>query len=116
MSDQNVAEGKKIATMLTSEALMIEEQNIAKGESYAIKLKAEAKAEAIRIIAKAIEEVGGDKAVAFNLANQYVQAFGNLAKKGNTVILPANVNDTAGKFFFNFHSFFRNGNTSFINF
>lgn len=75
---------------------MIEEQNIAKGEAYAIKARAEAKAEAIRTIAKAIQEVGGEKAVAYNVAHQYVQAFGNLAKKGNTVIVPANVNDSAG--------------------
>ena len=33
--------------------------------------------------------------VALTVAEQYVQAFGNLAKTSNTVILPANTSDAA---------------------
>ena len=37
----------------------------------------------------------GDNAAALIVAEQYVQAFGNLAKTSNTVILPANTGDAA---------------------
>jgi len=35
-------------------------------------------------------------AVSYNVAEQYVDAFSNLAKKGNTVILPSNTGDVTG--------------------
>lgn len=31
--------------------------------------------------------------MSYNVAEQYVSAFGNLAKEGNTVLLPANTGD-----------------------
>jgi hypothetical protein len=37
----------------------------------------------------------GNNAAALTVAEQYVQAFGNLAKTSNTVILPANAGDAA---------------------
>ena len=35
-------------------------------------------------------------AVSMNVAEQYVDAFSNLAKESNTVILPANSGDVSG--------------------
>ena len=35
-------------------------------------------------------------AVSMNIAEQYVSAFSNLAKKGNTVLLPTNTGDISG--------------------
>ena len=35
-------------------------------------------------------------AVSMNIAEQYVAAFGNLAKEGNTVVLPMNSGDVSG--------------------
>ena len=35
-------------------------------------------------------------AVSMNIAEQYVQAFGNLAKESNTVVLPMNTGDISG--------------------
>lgn len=37
----------------------------------------------------------GEKAASLSVAELYVNAFGNLAKTNNTVVLPANVGDAA---------------------
>jgi len=81
----NVAEGKKRAVELEAE-----------GEAAAILAKARSNAEAVSRIAKSIKaQEGGEDAVAMNIAEQYVNAFGNIAKKGTTVLLPNNMNDPA---------------------
>ena len=38
---------------------------------------------------------GGGEAVQLRVAEQYITQFGELARKGNTVIIPANVADVA---------------------
>ncbi|CBW75043.1 Membrane protease family, stomatin/prohibitin homologs [Mycetohabitans rhizoxinica HKI 454] len=52
---------------------------------------ADANAQAIQKIADAIQSRGGMDAVNLKVAEQYVSAFGNLAKQGNTLIVPANL-------------------------
>ena len=52
---------------------------------------AEANADAIRKIAEALQQPGGSEAVNLKVAEQYVAAFGKIAKEGNTLIMPANV-------------------------
>lgn len=89
----NVAEGRKKAKVLNSEAFQIEQINNAKGEAEAILATAQAKANAINMVAKAISQENGVNAVSYNVAEQYVSAFGNIAKEGNTVLLPANTGD-----------------------
>lgn len=91
----NVAEGQKRSEVLSSEAEQESQINLARGESEAIKLKAEATAAAIRVVASAIEEQGGSDAVALRVADNYVEAFGNIAKESTTVLLPANAADPA---------------------
>jgi len=54
---------------------------------------AEANAQAIEKIAHAIQSQGGAEAVNLKVAEQYVTAFSNLAKQGNTLIVPANLSD-----------------------
>ena len=54
---------------------------------------AEATARGIERVAEAVQNVGGEKAVALRVAEQYVEAFGKLAQEGTTVILPATAND-----------------------
>jgi hypothetical protein len=39
---------------------------------------------------------GGMDAANLKVAQQYVEAFANLAKVGNTLIIPSNVSDVAG--------------------
>lgn len=68
------------------------------GEAEAILARANATAESIRRISKAIGEngVNGQDAISLSVAEKYVDAFGNLAKEGTTVIVPANANDMVG--------------------
>ena len=70
--------------------------NRAEGEAQALRLVAQASADAIRTVAAAIQEPGGDEAVKLKVAEQYVEAFAKLAKESNTVIMPANVADLGG--------------------
>ncbi|KAF9198399.1 hypothetical protein BGZ49_000787 [Haplosporangium sp. Z 27] len=93
----NVAEGLKQSTILQSEADRAEQINKASGEAEAILLRAQANAEGIRRIAEAISNTpGGHHAVSLTVADKYVDAFAQLAKEGNTLILPANAGDAAG--------------------
>ena len=92
-SQINVAEGAKQEVVLRSEASLIDQTNRAKGEAEAIRQVAIAKAEGIREVAKAINEIGGSDAVALRVAEQYIEAFSELAKTNNTILLPANTGD-----------------------
>merc|ERR1712146_605747 len=42
-----------------------------------------------------MEEGRGEDAVSMRLAEHYLDAFGNIAKKGNTIVLPNNAGDAA---------------------
>lgn len=91
----NVAEGKKRAIILASEANKIEQINEAAGEANAIVATAKAKAESIQLLADSIGQTNGFNAVGMKIAEQYVEAFSNLAQKGNTVIIPSTTNDVS---------------------
>jgi hypothetical protein len=54
---------------------------------------AEANAQAIEKIGHAIRGEGGSEAVNLKVAEEYVAAFGNLAKQGNTLIVPGNLGE-----------------------
>lgn len=87
----NVAEGEKAQVVLNSEAAYTDQVNRAKGEAEAILFVADATAKGIDIVAESIKNEGGPDAVSLRVAEQYVDAFGKLAQKNNTLILPANV-------------------------
>ncbi|WP_016916641.1 SPFH domain-containing protein [Rickettsia honei] len=89
----NHAEGEKAQIVLNSEASYTDQVNRAKGEAEAIGLVATATANSIEIVATAVQKTGGSDAVALKIAEQYISAFGNLAKDTNTVILPANLSE-----------------------
>lgn len=91
----NVAEGQKQSQILASEGRKMEQINTAYGEANAILAKANARAEAILKVSQSLSLKSGNNAAALTVAEQYVQAFGNLAKTSNTVILPANAGDAA---------------------
>ena len=57
---------------------------------------AEATDSAIRQVASAIQAPGGIDAVNLKVAERYVEAFGNLAKTNNSIIIPANLSDVGG--------------------
>lgn len=92
----NVAEGEKQSKILNSEAVKMAQINNALGEAEAIVAIAKARAMSIDVISDSIAQNNGMNAVSMNIAEQYVQAFGNLAKEGNTVVLPMNSGDISG--------------------
>lgn len=94
-SEINKAEGEKRSQVLSSEAAKIEQVNMSKGEAEAILVVAEATAKGINLIAEASQQKGGNEAVSYKIAEQYIEAFSNLAKEGTTLLLPANANDVS---------------------
>ncbi|MBI5641003.1 MAG: SPFH/Band 7/PHB domain protein [Nitrospirae bacterium] len=89
----NIAEGDKQKAILQSEGEMAKKINEAKGEGEAIKLVADATAEGIKRVAAAVSEKGGLEAVQYRVASNLVNQFGNIAKAGNTMIVPASMSD-----------------------
>ena len=91
----NTAEGMKQEVIKQSEARKTQQINEAEVEAAAITSVATATAAGIRSVAEAIKLPGGQEAVQLRVAEQYIGQFGELAKKSNTMVLPANVADVA---------------------
>ncbi len=89
----NEADGEKQRVIKESEAVREQQINEAQGEAAAILAIAEATAEGLRKVADALNSDGGDKAMQLRVAEDYLERFGNLAKEGNTLIVPANLSD-----------------------
>ena len=92
----NLAEGLMTASIRESEGTRQAAINNAQGEAEAIMLVAKATAESIRLVASAIQSDGGMVAINLKVAERFVDAFGNIAKQGNTMIIPGNAADIAG--------------------
>lgn len=94
----NRAEGHKQSTILASEADKLEKINQADGEAGAILRKAEATALSIEVVAERLKkhEDSAQGAVNLMIAERYMEAFGKIAKEGNTLLLPTNMSDPAG--------------------
>jgi regulator of protease activity HflC (stomatin/prohibitin superfamily) len=91
----NNADGEKQQVIKASEAKKQQAINEAEGQAAAILSVAEATAEGIRKVAEVIKMSGGQEAMQLRLAEQYIDRFGNLAKSGNTLIIPANLGDVS---------------------
>ena len=92
----NLATGAREAAIAKSEGEKQSEINIAEGKAQATIAIANATAQAISLIAKASEEQGGNTAINLKVAEQYIEAFSNLAKTNNTLIVPSNLSDVSG--------------------
>jgi regulator of protease activity HflC (stomatin/prohibitin superfamily) len=91
----NMADGERQAAILASEGQKQAAINQAQGEATALTTVAEATASAVRQVAAALEAPGGQQAANLKIAEKYVEQFGNIAKAGNTLIVPANIADVA---------------------
>ena len=91
----NEAEGEKQRIIKESEAARTQQINEAQGEAEAILAVATATAEGLRRVGEAAGTEGGMDAIRLRIAEQYVQQFGQLAKEGNTFVVPANLGDLA---------------------
>ena len=89
----NIATGEREASIAKSEGEKQASINRAQGQAAAIVSIAEATANALRMTAGAIREPGGSDAVNLKVAEQYVNAFAQLAKTTNSIIIPANMGD-----------------------
>lgn len=89
----NEAEGRKTASILNSEAEMVEAINIAKGKKEAMLSIAQGTAESYERIAKSLESEGGREAANLRVIENYINAFSNLAKINNTMLIPSNPAD-----------------------
>lgn len=92
----NIATGEREAFIARSEGEKQAEINNAMGEAAAITAVADATADAIRKIAAAIQQPGGEQAVQLKVAERAVDAYGQLAKVNNTMIVPGNMGEVAG--------------------
>ncbi|KAB5531489.1 hypothetical protein DKX38_018159 [Salix brachista] len=100
MEMQAEAERRKRAQILESEGVRQANINIAdghmsaqilasQGEAEAVIAKAQATAKGLAIVSENIKKSGGIEAASLKIAEQYVGAFGNIAKEGTTVLLPS---------------------------
>jgi regulator of protease activity HflC (stomatin/prohibitin superfamily) len=92
----NVAEGDKQSLIKNSEGEMQKRINEAAGRSSEIEQIATATSNGLRAISSAISEENGLNAVNLRIAEQYLNAFGNIAKTNNTLIIPSNLSDISG--------------------
>ena len=91
----NEAEGDKQRVIKASEAAKQKQINEAEGEAAAILAVATATAEGLRQVSVSLREPGGAAAMQLRVAENYLVQFGNLAKAGNTLVVPANLSDLA---------------------
>ncbi len=91
----NIATGEREAFIARSEGEKQAEINNAMGQAAAITAVADATADAIRKIAAAIQQPGGEQAVQLKVAEKAVEAYAQLAQKNNTMIVPGNMSEVA---------------------
>lgn len=87
----NISEGLRQKVVLESEAGQIDRINRAKGEAEAIETLAKATARSIDQVSTALSQTGGEKAASLQVAEKYIEAFRELAKEANTIVLPSNL-------------------------
>ena len=89
----NEAEGQKQQVIKHSEGAKQQQINEAEGQAQAILAVASATAEGLRQVAESLRTEGGRDAMQLRIAEQWVEQFGQLAKTGNTFVVPANLSD-----------------------
>lgn len=92
----NISEGQKQQAINISEGDKQRQINEAEGRSKQIELVAAATATGIRQVAEALGAEGGLTAANLRVAEQYVDAFGKMAKESTTMLIPQNMADVAG--------------------
>jgi regulator of protease activity HflC (stomatin/prohibitin superfamily) len=94
MEKQMRAEREKRAVILTSEGERDAKINEAEGEKQrVIKESATATSKGLYRVAQSLIVEGGNAAMQLRIAEAYITQFGNLAKEGNTLVVPSNLTD-----------------------
>jgi len=89
------SEGRRESAINNAEGMRKSAILAAQGEAEAIRARAQAQGAAIGLLASAIAGPGGREAVSLRVAEQYVDAFGRIAKAGTTMLLPADAANPA---------------------
>jgi regulator of protease activity HflC (stomatin/prohibitin superfamily) len=89
----NQSEGQKQGQINTAEGDKQSAILRATGEAQAINLVATATATAIQTIAKAVADEGGAEALHYQLAQQWVEQWGAIARTSTVTVVPANMGD-----------------------
>ncbi|BAV33486.1 stomatin 2 [Sulfuricaulis limicola] len=92
----NIADGERQAAIKRSEGERQAMINRAEGEAKAILAVAEANAKGIKAVGESLIGSGGDAAANLKVAERYIEAFEELAKAGNTLIVPSTLSDISG--------------------
>lgn len=92
----NKAEGDRGEAIYLSEGEKIKRINEAEGRAQEILKVAEATAEGIAKVAAAMSAPSGHEAANLEVAKNYIEQFGKLAKTNNTMIIPSNLTDVSG--------------------
>ena len=89
----NEAEGEKQRVIKESEAAKQQQINEAQGEAEAILAVATATSKGLYRVAQSLVVDGGESAMQLRIAEAYITQFGNLAREGNTLVVPSNLTD-----------------------
>ena len=92
----NKAEGDRGEAIFLSEGEKIKRINEAEGRAQEILKVAEATAQGIAKVAAAMSAPSGHEAASLEVAKNYIDQFGKLAKENNTMIIPSNLTDVSG--------------------
>ncbi|OBQ56891.1 SPFH domain-containing protein [Halodesulfovibrio spirochaetisodalis] len=92
----NRAEGYKQEAIELSEGEKQKKINEAAGRAQEILLVAEATSKGISLIADAMAASNGKEAAQLKVAEQFIQEFGKIAEKSNTMIIPADMANVGG--------------------
>ena len=91
----NQAEGERQAFIERSEGERQAAINRAQGEASAIEAVANATAHALEVVASALDKPGGMDALQLKVAQQALDAYGNLAKSSTTLVVPGDMSQAA---------------------
>jgi len=92
----NISEGQMQQAINLSEGEKQRQINVAEGRARQIELVAAATAQGLHVVADALAADGGVTAANLRVTEQYVEAFSQLAKETNTMLIPQNAADVAG--------------------
>jgi regulator of protease activity HflC (stomatin/prohibitin superfamily) len=91
----NEAEGHARSVVLRAEAEKSRIINEAEGRAEAARLIAKADADALRMVAAALETPSGQQALQAELASKYLQSLRALGQKSNTIFMNQNLGDVS---------------------
>lgn len=89
----NQAEGERGEAIFLSEGEKTKRINEAEGRAQEILMVAEATSKGISMVGEALASPGGKEAANLEVAKQYLNEFGKLARENNTMIVPGNLTD-----------------------